>query len=100
MVEFPLDCQAFEILQRQEEEQTDSAIEQEKCFTERALDVGGSASYRCGIRYAPMRSDGLAGPQRAHFPGGVVTDGQDKIKLRRAGLREFVPVLSAQTRHR
>jgi hypothetical protein len=42
-----------------------------------------------GIGNAPMCREGLSGPERAHFCGGFVTNGNDKIHRRRSRHREF-----------
>ena len=54
-----------------------------------ALDSGG-------IGKAPVRGDGLAGPERTHFPGGLVADGDDEVEFGCAGSGELIPTFAAQ----
>src|SRR5260221_8891337 len=44
-----------------------------------------------------MCGDWLAGPDRADFVSSVVTNGKDKIHLRRTGFCELVPTLAAES---
>src|SRR6266568_4884234 len=51
----------------------------------------------CWICDAPMSRQWLSGPNRAHFLGGVIADGEDKIELGRVLLSKFIPTLAAKT---
>jgi hypothetical protein len=52
------------------------------------------AVYDSGVFNAPMRRDGLAGPQGTGFSRGIVTHGDYEVELWRIGSRKLVPTLA------
>jgi hypothetical protein len=82
--------------ERKREEQIDTAFKVNESVVEGAGNFFGSALDGGGIGNAPMRGDGMAGPDGADFLGSVITDGDDEIKFGRIGLGEFIPGFAAQ----
>ena len=58
-------------------------------FLRRAEDGGG-------VGHAPMRGDGLTGPDGTDFFRCVIADGKYEVEMRRAGLGKLVPGFAAQ----
>src|SRR5882762_8573271 len=80
-VDFFLDRQFVETCERQAEEQTDAAFEEQVGIAKSAFDLLRSTLGQRGIGNTPMRGHGLAGPDGTHFQGRVVANGKDKIHL-------------------
>ena len=83
--------------ERQAEEQADAAVQRDVRIAKGPRDLFRRARDGGGIGNAPVRSDGLAGPDGAGFLRGVVANRKDKMHFGRAGLGEFVPALAAQS---
>jgi len=96
-INFALDGERVEAGDRQREEETNSTVKRGEGIAERAFNLLGRAAEVSGIGDAPMRGNGLAGPDGAGFVGGVVANGENKIHFRRIGRCEFIPTFAAET---
>ena len=94
--EFAFEGETVEGIERQGEEEADSAVEMDERIAERLVDLFRSAFDCCWIGNTPVSRHGLTGPDGTDFAGGVVTDGEDEIEWGSAGLGEFVPGLAAE----
>ena len=65
-------------------------------FGQGGADLGFRALHRGRIGHAPMGGHRLAGPDRADFACGVVTDREDEIERRRARRGELLPRFRAE----
>ena len=74
-----------------------SAAEGDERVAKGAADFFGRAGDSGGVRNAPVRGHGLAGPDGADFFRGVIADGENKIHSRRVGLRKFFPAFAARS---
>src|SRR2546422_9222796 len=89
--------QACRCLQAGDKGTADSPFENKESITVRALYLLRRIPHCCWICDAPMSRQWLSGPNRAHFLGGVIADGEDKIELGRVLLSKFIPTLAAKT---
>src|SRR5215472_9333969 len=96
VVDFFLECQFAELLDRKGEEQADPPVEHEECIAVSTLDFSSTAFNSGGVGNAPMGSNWLSGPDRANFLRCVVADGEDEVQLGRVWFREFIPRLAAR----
>ena len=94
-IDFFLDGQFVQTGKRETEEQADPSFENQIRITKSTFDLLGRTFSQRGIGNAPMRGHGLPGPKGTHFLGGVVTNGEDKIHLRRSRLCKLFPILAA-----
>ena len=86
VVQFFLQREIVETFERKAEKQTDSPIKKEVSVPKGSLDIRFAAANRRRIGYTPVCRHWLSRPYRADFIGCVVTDGEDKIESRCAGL--------------
>src|SRR5574337_181645 len=96
--QFALDREAIEAVPWQRQHPVDALAQHFPYRLEDPAPLELVARSRCRIRYAPVRADRMAGPDRANLSGGVVANGDDDIHRRRAGPGELVPALAAQRR--
>src|SRR6516225_12242918 len=96
VIDVAFDRHAVELLDWQRDEKLDPVLEHDIGLAECAPLLGFRALHSGRVRYTPMSSDGVAGPDRADFAGGVVADRKNKIHHRRAEAGEFVPAFAAQ----
>jgi len=83
VVDFFFQGKPVDACKRETKEQADSPFENKESITVRALYLLRRIPHCCWICDAPMSRQWLSGPNRAHFLGGVIADGEDKIELGR-----------------
>ncbi len=93
VVDFFFQGKPVDACKRETKEQADSPFENKESITVRALYLLRRIPHCCWICDAPMSRQWLSGPNRAHFLGGVIADGEDKIELGRVLLSKFIPTL-------
>ena len=95
-VEFVLNCQGLEAVEREAEEQLDAAFESEEGIAKGTLDLFGGAGRGRRIGDAPVRGDGMAGPDGAGFVRSAIANSNDEVHRRSTRFGEFVPAFAAQ----
>src|SRR5579859_5231992 len=83
--------------QRQRKKQTYSAIENGEGLTKSTIHLLLWTLDGRWVRHSPMRRHRLTDPHRAGFLGRVITHRKNKVELRGARSRKFVPALAPQT---
>lgn len=96
VIEPALEGEAVEAGERQCEEKTDAAVEEEEGIAEGCGNVTGGVANRAGVGNTPVGSHRLTGPNRTNFFGGVITKSKDEIQFGSAGLGEFIPAFAAE----
>src|SRR5581483_520659 len=96
VVEFALQGEPVHIGERQAEEQTDPAIEEQEGIAESLLHLLVRCLHGSRIGDTPVGGNRLARPNGTNFAGGVVTHREDKIHVWGAGLGKLLPALAAQ----
>lgn len=84
------ECEAFELLDRQRQQEIDAATEVVHRVTEGLASHFVRANDRRGVGHAPVRDSRLAGERRARLPR-LITDGEEHVgdaAASNAGLRE------------
>src|SRR5215831_767137 len=79
-VQFLLQYEVVHGRERQAEEQSDAAVEQEEHVSECPLDFFFGSFDCCGVRDSPMSRHRLSEPDRTDFLRRIVADGKDKIE--------------------
>src|SRR5215469_13987098 len=97
VIDFFLECQLTELLDRKGEEEADTAIERKESLAESTCNFFGSAFNSGGIGNAPMGSHWLTRPDRTNFLGRLVADGEDEVQLGRVRFGELIPRLAVST---
>lgn len=97
VVDFFFQGKPVDACKRETKEQADSAFKNKESVTVGTLYLLRRTPNRRWICDAPMSRQWLSRPNRAHFLGGVIADGEDKIELGRALLSKFIPTLAAKT---
>ena len=97
LVYFSLDGKAVKPGERQTDEQTDPAIEGEKCIPVGFLYLLDRPLHGGGIGNTPVRGHRLAGPYRANLFGSVVTNRENEIERGSFRTSELLPAFAAET---
>src|SRR5262249_730669 len=84
-----------EVRNRETEEKTDSAIEDEKCLPERLFNFFRGSVHSGRIRNAPMGGHRFARPYRTTLFGSLITDSEHEVQFRSIGSGELRPIFTA-----
>src|SRR5262249_53489019 len=86
-----LKAELIEASDRQSRENANTLVEHPIRILERKGDFRGRTFGFRWIGNTPMRCHRLAGPERTGFPRSVVTNSENEVERRRAGLGELIP---------
>src|SRR6202008_739413 len=87
----------IQLLHRQTQKQINPPAQGYKRVAKRARELLGSFAKIPGIWNSPVCGDWLARPHWADLRRRGIANRKNKIHLRRAGLREFIPTLAPQS---